>query len=414
MGKEIRAMVVSVGGTPAPVIFSLNKKQPEFVCFFVSRQTKRMLEDEILPRLTFKPRHYDWITTPNAESLSECYQEISRRLPDLVEKWDVEPRDVCVDYTGGTKTMSVALALATIEQSCCYSYVGGDERSKGGVGIVVNGKEKMWFLDNPWDEIAHGQIQEVCLLFNKARYASAAEVLEKCLVMVSKERKPFLRALFELVTGFDLWDRFKHGQAKKHLYRSEEILMSLGAEKPKIRSVAKQLEDNIEFLERVLEGGKPSVLHFYDLMANARRRAELERKFDDAVARVYRAMELLAQVELKVTFGVDTSNVNTEAIPEGLMREYTRKYRDERDGKIKIGLYASYSLLKELGAELGRNFFSVYEKELRPVLDIRNSSILAHGMTPVDENTFQRLFRAVLDFTQTKEDLLPRFPALDL
>ena len=50
--------------------------------------------------------------------------------------------------------MSVALALATIDKSCCYSYVGGNERSKGGVGIVVDGKESMYFLDNPWNNIA--------------------------------------------------------------------------------------------------------------------------------------------------------------------------------------------------------------------------------------------------------------------
>src|SRR4030042_3508628 len=154
MAKKIRGMIVSVGGTPAPIIFSLNKAKPEYICFFVSKETKRMIDGEILPGLDYKPRHHDWIVTPNGEQLSDCYSSINKKLPDLIEKWEIGPEDICVDYTGGTKTMSVGLALATIDKSCCYSYVGGDERSKGGVGVVINGKERMRLLENPRGGIA--------------------------------------------------------------------------------------------------------------------------------------------------------------------------------------------------------------------------------------------------------------------
>lgn len=113
--------------------------------------------DDILRNLDFKPRHHDWITTSNPELLSDSYAQLTKGLPELLEKWEIDPKEVCVDYTGGTKTMSVALALATIEESCCYSYVGGGERSKGGVGVVIDGSEKMHFIDNPWDEIAQAE-----------------------------------------------------------------------------------------------------------------------------------------------------------------------------------------------------------------------------------------------------------------
>lgn len=234
MVKKIRAMIVSVGGTPGPIVFSLNQSKPEYICFFTSKQTKKMIEEEILPNLSFKPRHYDWIVTPNAESLPDCYSQLVKKMPELLDKWEIDPKDVCVDFTGGTKTMSVALALATIDESCCYSYVGGDERSKGGIGVVVNGKEKMWFLENPWDAIALREKKEVSILFNKARYGSAAEVLEKCVAMVSREQQPFFKALQEMVIGYDLWDRFKHSEAKKHLYRSRDVLFVLGTEKKKL------------------------------------------------------------------------------------------------------------------------------------------------------------------------------------
>jgi hypothetical protein len=95
MTESIKVVVVSVCGTPAPIIFSLNGSKPEYICFFVSKETKPMIEDEILPKLDFKPRNYDWIVTPNPESLSDCYAALTKKLPDLLEKWEVDPKDAC-------------------------------------------------------------------------------------------------------------------------------------------------------------------------------------------------------------------------------------------------------------------------------------------------------------------------------
>ncbi|MDI6754788.1 MAG: TIGR02710 family CRISPR-associated CARF protein [Thermodesulfobacteriota bacterium] len=412
--KHFKAMVVSVGGTPSPIIFSLNKSKPQYICFFISKQTKKMMEDEILPNLDFKPRHHDWIMTPNADLLSDCYSKLARDLPALLEKWEVESQDVCVDYTGGTKTMSAALVLATIEKSCCYSYVGGDERSKGGVGVVLDGKERMWFLDNPWDQIATAEKKEVSILFNKARYASAAEVLERCISRVSKEQKPLFKSLREMVVGYDLWDRFKHSEAKIHLFKSQEVMTAISSENREIKGLVNHLEANLLFLEKLLKGEKPSSLYFRDILSNARRRAELEHKFDDAVARLYRGIEVLAQWELKASYDIDTSNVKAGSIPESLRQEFIIKYQSREDSRIRVPLYASFQLLRELGSDLARGFFRAYEMDLRPLLDIRNSSILAHGFIPVERKTYQRLWEAILQFSGTHEEDLPRFPFMKI
>lgn len=412
--KSFRAMVVSVGGTPAPVLFSLNRSKPEYICFLVSRQTKKLLEEEILPKLDFKPRNYDWIVTPNADLLSDCYLHLTRKFPELLEKWEIDPEEICVDYTGGTKTMSAALVLATIERSCCYSYVGGDERSKGGVGVVVDGKERMWFLDNPWDQIATAEKKEVSILFNKARYASAVEVLERCISRVSKEQKPLFKALREMVVGYELWDRFKHSEAKIHLFKSREVMTAMSSESREMRALVNHLEANLLFLETLLRGEKPSSLYFWDLLSNARRRAELEHKFDDAVARLYRGMEVLAQWELKASYGIDTSNVKSGSIPESLRQEFITKYQSREDSRIRVPLYASFQLLRELGSNLAIEFFRAYETDLKPLLGIRNSSILAHGFIPVETKTYQRFWESILQFSGTHEEDLPRFPFMKI
>jgi len=407
-------MIVSVGGTSAPILFSLNKTKPEYICFFVSKNTKRMIEEEILPSLDYKLRHHDWIATSNPEQLSECYSSINKKLPDLLEKWEIDPEEICVDYTEGTKTMSVALALATIDKSCCYSYVGGSERSKGGIGVVIDGNERMHFLDNPWNEIAQMEKREGCILFNKARYATAVDIFRKCVERVSKDQKPLFRALCEMATGYDLWDRFKHSEARKHLFKCRETLTALSSEKKEIKSLFRQLEANIEFLEALLFGNKPSIFYYRDLLANAKRRADLENKHDDAVARLYRAIELLGQSELKNSYGIETSNVKEELIPEDLRAEYRQKYRDKYDSRIKLPLWASYQLLKVLGSDLARRFFNHYEGKIRPLLNVRNNSILAHGLDPIDEKNFRKLFDSVLEISETKEEDIPEFPLLKL
>jgi CRISPR-associated protein (TIGR02710 family) len=413
LGKHFKAMVVSVGGTPSPILFSLNKNKPESVGFFISRQTKKMMEEEIVPQLDFRPRHYDWVVTPNPDLLSDCYGALIKDLPSLLEKWEVRLEEVCVDYTGGTKTMSAALVLATVENSCCYSYVGGDERSKGGVGVVLDGKERMRFLDNPWDQMATAEKKEAAILFNKARYASAAEVIERCIPKVGRDQQLLLKAVKEMVIGYDLWDRFKHPDARSQLFKCKDVLTAVGIGKKEFKPLAKRLGENLQFLQNLLTGQKPSKLYFYDLLSNARRRADLEKKFDDAVARVYRAMEVIAQTELG-DFGIDTSNVKEEAIPESLRKEFLARYQEKNDGKIRIPLYASFRLLESLGSNTASRFFRVYEKRIKNLLDVRNSSILAHGFNPVEPSTFEKLWDSVLEFSETGEEQLPRFPVLNI
>ena len=411
MQQNTKAVLISVGGSPQPVILSLNRQMPEYVCFFVSKTTKDSTEKDILPNLDFKPRHWDWIITPSSEGLSDCYKEITDRLPSILQKWGVDNDELVVDYTGGTKTMSVAITLATIEGSSVYSYVGGVERSKDGVGVVVDGKEKMWFLDNPWNEIAFMARKEAYILFNKARYASAYEVFNEVGKKVSENHKPFFMALKDMTNGYDLWDRFKHKEARNKLYSCRDIIKTYSIGDKKVENLVTVLLQNISFLDKLKDNEE--LLH-YDLIANAMRRAGLENKYDDAVARLYRAIEAIAQCRLKSSYQVNSADVDERLIPESVRNEYVTKYLNDNDKKIKLGLYASYELLKELNDPLGKSFFEIYEKEVRGLLDIRNSSILAHGFNSVKAETYKGLLNAVLEFAGIKEEELPQFPVLDL
>src|SRR5207245_1390146 len=90
-----------------------------------------------------------------------------------------------------------------------------------------------------------------------------------------------------------------------------------------------------------------------DLLANARRCAT-GRRFDDAVARLYRAVEALAQTRLRMEYGIgDTSHVPLEELPEGLR---AAKAPQAQDGAVWLALQDAYTLLRERGDPLGECF----------------------------------------------------------
>ena len=141
--EAMRAMILSVGGSPAPIVASLNAQQPALVCFFVSPESRQKIREDILDKLAYQPAHHDWIETPSAEDLLVCYRILAQELPRLADKWKVPLREFVADFNGGTKTMSAALPLATVQVVGRYTYVGGTERTMDGLGMVVDGKERM-------------------------------------------------------------------------------------------------------------------------------------------------------------------------------------------------------------------------------------------------------------------------------
>ena len=153
MDNKPKVMLVNVGGAIAPAVHSLNEHQPAYICFFVSEDSRPAIHSQILPALKYSPLHFDWVETPAAQSLLECYRALAEELPRILRKWGIRPEELAVEYTAGTKPMSVAAVLATIDFSSQYFYVGSKDpsgRDRDGVGVVLDGQEKSWFQTNPW------------------------------------------------------------------------------------------------------------------------------------------------------------------------------------------------------------------------------------------------------------------------
>src|SRR5215510_13123478 len=198
--QPCQAMLVSLGGSLEPVLFTLNQQRPAHVVFFVSPQSEAELQT-IIKGLDFVYR-FDRITSPSAEDLGDCYRALREQLPSKLAQWGLSEDDLVVDYTGGTKSMSAALVLATVERAQRYSYIGGVERDKGGVGVVLGGHERMLYVHNPWKAWAQEERKRISLYFATARYATALDELQRLQQHVDAAEQSLLRALASAVAGY--------------------------------------------------------------------------------------------------------------------------------------------------------------------------------------------------------------------
>jgi len=407
-------MLVSLGGSPEPVLFTLNQQRPAHVVFFVSPQSEAELQT-IIKGLDF-PCKFDRIMSPSAEDLGACYRAVREQLPARLAQWGLTVDDLVVDYTGGTKSMSAALVLATVEQAHRYSYIGGVERDKGGVGVVVGGRERMLYVHNPWKEWAQEERKRISLYFAAARYETAFQELQRLQQHAEANEQDVLRALASAVAGYRDWDNFRHRDALRRL--GEPALRFLkpyarGAQHAELARFVLEVESNLEFLQRVTARETHDEAYILDLMANADRRARIEGKYEDAVARLYSGLERAARFRLRRQYRISTEDVKLEQLPAVLREEYTQKYHDPRDDKLKVPLLVAYRLLEALGDALGSGFMARQE-ELVNLLNLRNASPLGHGEDPVGVEGYERFRSVLVDLLAIDESALPRFPVLRL
>ncbi len=408
--EKKKGLIISVGGTIAPIVYSIEKLKPQYIIFFASKESEVQIT-EILEKSKHKPAYIDKIITESAEALDYCIKAINENITRILKNWGIELKDFVVDYTGGTKTMSAALVLLTIEECSHYSYIGGIERDKGGLGVVLNGRERMLYLKNPWDEMAMVERRRINLLFNRGRYKTCLEILEKVIEKVNESEKPFYLMLKDLIEGYYHWNRCDIKLGNQFLSKAQRSLefYSTGSSNPYFRGLLARVQENTEFLRRILNGEKALII--YDLIASAKRCAELENKYDDAVARLYRALEKGAQNELENS-GIKHNDVKPDEIPETIRNEYIRRYSDD-NGRIRLPLTACYRLLKERNNELGTKYFKP-ENKLHSLLEKRNLSKLAHGDKSLSEDDYRAMFEEVCSFLDIKEKELPQFPEMNI
>lgn len=335
---------------------SIRTYQPDRIVFFGSKLSKKTVESlktQYLKKFSSELPENSFITINDVDQFDDCFQ------PILNEIEDHKDFEVIIDYTSGTKTMTMSAAIASVLYHKKLTFISG---KRGQNGLVSSKTEEIRTqnLYSVYDKLLFDKVKDS---FNSFRFKTAKMIMNE--IVDLEERDSYQK----LIVAYDFWDKFNHEEAAKII---------INQNLPNIKG----LNANKEFLGTLVNGKKFKGFYILaDLLNNAHRRFQ-EDKYDDALARLYRAVELTAQLRLEDEYQIDTSTVDIQMVPETLKDYYERK-RD-RNGRITIGLREDYVLLNEFGDDLGEKFLT--DNRLKDLLQRRNHSILAHGLDPVTGN----------------------------
>ncbi len=373
------------------LLASILHYNPEKVVFFGSEEsiaTVESLKWQYYENRREELINYEFVTIDSIDDFDECFDKIK----DKIEEHD--EHEIIIDYTSGTKTMTMSAAICSMLYHKRLSLVAG---KRGENGIVIPGTEKIieQSLYSAYDKTLLDRFKN---LFNLCRFVDAKDALSQIVVLDKGQREDYER----LVEGYDLWDRFKHREAYEKIEPVKDKRISL----------------NKGFLGRLNKEEHRIKFILVDLINNASRRIEEER-YDDAVAVLYRAIELIPQIKLldyelnDLSEGKFTiADLEQRGIDSG---EY-EKYADER-GKLKLGLEKKFLLLRDLGWKEADDIY-LENKGMQGLLQRRNNSIRAHGLEPVEKEVANELYEKTKEYARIivpdLEKLLEdsRFPKL--
>lgn len=381
-----KALVLSVGtGTrpnvdiTQPLIFSIKIENPDLIGFLYTEKSESH-KDKIIRELGIKPDEFTGKKIHDVDDLNLIFNDICDLLEDIIQR-GFQPEHITVDFTSGTKPMSAGLVLAAVRYNCkTLSYISGERTN----GVVTAGKEKrLAFSLYAWfsaDKLSLARNFIKLLQFDSALYH-----LEQVKPELLRSADQQLRQhLLTLAQAYKAWDDFDHKQFMSQYKAVDANFSSL--QEFLISDEVKSLLGEKIISVKVQKNYTPEIIA--DVVNNAERRF-ISGRYDDAVARLYRAIEMLAQYCLKKEFGIDSSDVDLNKIPDSEYRKKLETKREPINGKIKIGLRDAYELLEKLGHSLGKDF--TQNSKLQHQLSKRNSSITAHGLQSITMNDYQEL-----------------------
>lgn len=377
---------------------TLNKIYPNYVIFFasnVSQHTIKYIEDlfELDGDEFNEGEDYEIVELNNIDDFNYCFESFEAKIWEY-DYLNDKKYQIIMDYTSGTKTMSAAMACCGMLYSRDLISVGGD-RSKGEVSVgteIINYQN----LYKIYDRMA---IMRIRYNFNTNRFQPCLDVLNYIVDMnIHKD------SLVDLCKGYFAWDTMDFPHAYEHL-------KSIDLNYKEFAEIKNELKKNLNALGIIVNSRSQNLKNCYILACiinNAIRRAE-EYKFDDAIARLYRSFELIAQIKLE-KYNLMSSDIDIDLLKEkGLRKEFIDELENMReDGKIRIGLIKDYHLLNELDDELGK-YFMENESKIKDLTFKRNNSILAHGLDSQSKEDFDKFLELVIGLAKKLDKDMNKF-----
>lgn len=414
--QPIKALVIALVDDAASAVYSINRLNPDILCFVLPEGSKALVESDVQPKIQQMPRRWDWIVLADALEFPSTYQTLARSLPDLLRTWEVQPGELVVDLSGATAAMAGALTLAAFPRTSRVVELVQAREGLEGDRVELGSKTLVWTQTNPWDEQGTVSRREGCELFNRGLFHGAAKMFHDIELLVSGGQKPLYRAFRDLAEGYELWERFHYRQAWEKLKTAIKALemASLWGGPPGLKAVLLPIKANAGFLEKlVLDPAEVKEFVSLDLLAHAERRLRAGHDPEAAMTALVRALEAFAQVRLYKLHKIKSWDVSPGQLPQALQETCRTCYLEDIDGKYKLPLQAQFRVLAGLGDQLGQAFLREWQK-MKPLLDAANRAVLGHGFEPIKAERVQQLYDVVVKLSGVNETSLPKFPVLNL
>lgn len=386
------------------IAFAVNYHKADRAVFLCSRKTHEETLPRVVARLGWADDRYCAHICTDEDNVQSLFLEWLEAWPGLVGSGP--GGQAIVDFTSGTKPMSAAAFALGVARGCAaVSYTTG-ERDE--TGRVVESRDCVSF--SPDLVVAHRQLELAAELFNLGQYAAAREIAGRFRSLSNEYLRRVAESLWWLGGAYDCWDRFDWKGAASALHQSKR---SWG-DWPWVESDDQlcKNESLIKEAKRAKGRDLPNATMLADLLANAER-CLAQGYCDDAVCRLYRGFEMLAQYVLAAEeYRQRTDNINIDDLPKDIRPKYQEKAQKAPDGRLRLGLAGAYELLEDLGDPLGKDFRKLYGKwpkwgKLHDALERRNGSLLAHGLNPIDHQTAEYLQEVLVELAR------PRMADLD-
>lgn len=360
------------------IFYSIESHNPDEIFFFGSEASLKTI-DHIKDDINEDYDGYEFIQIEHIDDFKEYFNAIKEKINEYKDE------KVIIDYTSGTKTMTMAAAFASMIYHKNLIFVSGKREN----GIVKSGTEKI-MSQNLYPVYDDLMIEKIRDLFNSNRFEAGKILLDD---IVESEDKEIYTQLFDIYYNFDNINYEKAFELFTIDFLKEAI--------SRFGDLKSQLSQNRMALQTISDKGHK--LRCYCILAsllnNAKRRYG-EGKYDDAIARLYRSFELIAQIRLKEKYNIKTSKVDLESLKKrGLTDEYLNTLdscRSDLNEDVKIALKKDYDLLCHLEDDLGI-FYSENYNEINECSSFRNKSILAHGLNFQTKEDYERFEKLVME-----------------
>lgn len=429
--EKVDYFVISVGTSYEPIVLNIKLFSPKRILFLYTEQTEKTL-NKIAGYCKLEPDTYEKRKVSETDPL-DIYREIKRYYLE----WE-RPEKMYIDFTGGTKAMSAAAAMAGALIDIQLVYVGTNDYLSD-FRKPNPGSETLFYINNPLAIFGDLEIEKAFTLFERHNYAGAQEKLG-----VLKESIPDpgirqqLNFVYLLAKAYEAWDALDFKSAYEYIStlnsqlrrdkrtHRDFLIMDFCGELEKQEEILGFMKDIPSLVKErknmeILQTKEIITALMFTMCQNGLTR-ECQEKYDMATLLFYRLLEMIEQRRLArynlLVSGMEYKEIkyDTKRTPEygglskdgqyALLKQKVQDIRTKLFGKgnnylpEQVSLLEGFMLLYALGDPIvadkeGNGIDKL--KRIRSMVFLRNNSIFAHGLGPVGAQDFGKFKKFVLE-----------------